>query len=53
MDHTFRGLKDVTEHGKNSWKTDMSGVDLIIHILAPLPEEYEISVRFLEDCFIN
>ncbi len=30
-------------------KTDMSKVNLIIHILASLPEEYKVAVRALAD----
>ena len=34
---------------KISGKTDMSDVDLIIHIIASVPEEYEVAVSDLED----
>ncbi len=34
-------------------KNDMSKVDLIIHILTSLPEEYKVSVSTLEDCLMN
>ena len=34
-------------------KTDMSKVDLIIHILASLPEEYKDAVSVLEDRFMD
>ncbi len=33
-------------------KTDMSEVDLIIHILAYLPEECEVTMSNLEDCLM-
>ena len=31
----------------------MTEVNLIIHILASLPEEYEVAVSFLEDWLMN
>ena len=34
-------------------KTPMSDVDLIIHILATLPESYEVAVSHLEDKLVN
>ena len=38
---------------KISGKTDMSEVDLIIHILSNLPEEYEVAVSELEEKLKN
>ena len=34
-------------------KTEMSNVDLIIHILATLGDEYEVAVSSLEDRMTN
>ena len=34
-------------------KTDMNEVDLIIHILASLPEEHEVAVSVLKDCLMD
>ncbi len=31
----------------------MSEVDLIIHILASLPEYYKVSVNVIKDCFMD
>ncbi len=38
---------------KISGKSYMNEVNLSIHILASLPEEYKITVNFLEDCVIE
>ena len=46
-------LRSEMNKVKISGKTDMSEVDLIIHILSNLPEEYEVAVSELEEKLKN
>ena len=45
----LESLRTEMNKVKISGKTDMSEVDLIIHILSNLPEEYEVAVSELEE----
>jgi hypothetical protein len=45
----LESLQTEMDKVKISGKTDMSDVDLIIHIIASVPEKYEVVVSELED----
>ena len=49
----LESLRTEMNKVKISGKTDMSEVDLIIHILSNLPEEYEVAVSELEEKLKN
>ncbi len=53
MDHASGFIQNPDEQSQVPGKTDMSKVDLIIHILASLPEEYKDAVSVLEDRFMD
>ena len=49
----LEGLKTEMNNVLIPGKTEMSEVDLVIHILSSLPEEYEVAVSALEDKMMN